>query len=152
MDGIAKRLLLHPWFRLTRGLTLGVRAVLRDGEGRVLLIRHGYAPGWHLPGGGVEPGQSAADAMAQEFIEEAGIELLAPPALLSVHWHAPTHARDHVLVYRATQWRAGAPRGRVGEIAERGFFPMTALPEGTTRATRARLAETFEGAAPNGRW
>src|SRR6187200_446523 len=55
---VGSRFILHPWFRLTRGMSLGVRALVRDENGRILLIRHSYAPGWLLPGGGVERGET----------------------------------------------------------------------------------------------
>src|SRR5262245_44331660 len=48
----AIRRCLHVFWRFSRGLTLGVRAVVIDGQGRVFLIRHSYVAGWHLPGGG----------------------------------------------------------------------------------------------------
>ena len=38
------------------------------------------------------------------------------------------------------------------EILEARFFPRLALPEGTTRATRARLAEIFDSAPLSDRW
>ncbi len=46
--------LLQRYWRLSRGLTLGARAVLIDPENRVLLIRHTYSTGLYLPGVGVE--------------------------------------------------------------------------------------------------
>src|SRR5438552_10539353 len=49
-------LLMQPWFRLRRGMTLGVRAAVFDEEGRIIMVRHRYAPGWLLPGVGVERG------------------------------------------------------------------------------------------------
>src|SRR6476620_8154447 len=35
-------LLMQPWFRLRRGMTLGVRAAVFDEEGRIFLVRHSY--------------------------------------------------------------------------------------------------------------
>ena len=58
----ALRRLLHLHWRFSRGLTLGVRAVVIDAGGKVFLVRHSYVSGWHLPGGGVEPG--AEDELA----------------------------------------------------------------------------------------
>ena len=56
--------ILHFYFRLARGLTLGVRAVVLNDRGEVFLIRHTYTPGWQFPGGGVEVGETLADALA----------------------------------------------------------------------------------------
>lgn len=58
---------MTPWQRIRtsahlflvgvrRRMVLGARAALLDGD-RVLLLRHTYMPGWHFPGGGVEPGK-----------------------------------------------------------------------------------------------
>jgi hypothetical protein len=48
------RPLFHAHARRTRGMTLGVRGLVTDAEGRVLLVEHTYMPGWYMPGGGVE--------------------------------------------------------------------------------------------------
>ncbi len=55
-----------------------VGAIVRDEEGRLLLIRRGHAPSaglWSLPGGRVEPGESAEDATVREVAEETGLEV-----------------------------------------------------------------------------
>jgi 8-oxo-dGTP pyrophosphatase MutT (NUDIX family) len=57
------------WSRLTRGKTLGVRALVTDEQGRVLLIEHTYVLGWWLPGGGVDRGETAHQAVARELRE-----------------------------------------------------------------------------------
>ena len=139
------------WWRWSRGMTLGVRGLAQDGEGRVLLVRHTYVAGWFLPGGGVESGETAADALARELAEEGGVAVTAPMSLLGVYSNAPGYRNDHVVFFRVTAWRPCAPASE-GEIAERGFFALDALPEGVSRGTRARLAEVFDGADVSPYW
>ena len=67
----ALRGLFHLYWRFARGMTLGVRAVVVDAEGRVFLIKHSYISGWHLPGGGVEVGETLRDALKRECKEQA---------------------------------------------------------------------------------
>ena len=61
----------HQMLWWTRAVTLGVRAIVLDGDS-VLLVRHTYRPGWFLPGGGVERGASAAAAVLRALPEEGG--------------------------------------------------------------------------------
>ncbi|MBI1188534.1 MAG: NUDIX domain-containing protein [Alphaproteobacteria bacterium] len=127
-------------------MTLGVRGLARDGDGRVLLVKHTYRLGWHLPGGGVEIGETAEEAMRREMMEEGGIEPLGPLKIISVHCNRPQNKRDHVLLYAIEGWRACAPLEN-GEIAERGFFALDALPDDTTPLTRVRIAEALGNSA-----
>ena len=69
----------HLYWRFARGMTLGVRAVVLDGDNRVFLVRHSYVSGWHLPGGGVEVGETFREALRRELAEEGRIELTATP-------------------------------------------------------------------------
>ncbi|HXQ13746.1 MAG TPA: NUDIX domain-containing protein [Caulobacteraceae bacterium] len=141
----------QAWSRRTRGMTLGVRALVLDGEGRVLLVRHTYSRGWHMPGGGVERGETAALAMQRELMEEAGIKATAPLVLVSIH-SAEAHFRgDHILFFRVPAWEACAPT-QTGEIAEAGWFSPDALPEGTTAGTRKRIAEALANTAAHPHW
>lgn len=132
-------------------MTLGVRGIVTDAEGRVLLVRHTYVSGWHLPGGGVERGEVATLALTRELAEEGGVEVTTPALLLGVYCSAPQFPDDHVLVYRVTGWRACATASD-GEIAERNFFALDSLPPGTSKGTLARLGECFHGAPPTTHW
>jgi ADP-ribose pyrophosphatase YjhB (NUDIX family) len=143
---------LHLYWRFARGLTLGVRAAVIDPDNHVFLIRHTYVPGWHLPGGGVEAGETALDALGRELQEEACIALTAAPRLHGVFFNGTVSRRDHVLVYVVRDFRVVATKQPDREIAEAGFFPIDRLPGGTTRATRRRLDEIIASRAPATAW
>jgi ADP-ribose pyrophosphatase YjhB (NUDIX family) len=133
-------------------MTLGVRAIVADADERVLLVRHGYVSGWHFPGGGVEPGETCAEAMARELEEEAMVAVDGPPLLHGLFLNTQSSRRDHVAVYLVRSFRVLGERAPDWEIKEARFFPRSALPDGATKATRARLAEIFDSAPLSGRW
>ena len=132
---------VHLWFRMKRGLTLGVRAAAFDDKGRVFLVRHTYVPGWQFPGGGVEVDETALEAMERELFEEGNVTLGAAPELFQVYFNDRVTNRDHVLLYVCRDVRCQVPKVPDKEIAESGFFALDALPEATTQATRQRLKE-----------
>jgi 8-oxo-dGTP pyrophosphatase MutT (NUDIX family) len=138
--------------RWTRGMTLGVRAVVIDPQERVFLVRHSYVPGWYLPGGGVEPGETLADALARELREEANIELGAPGDLHGLFLNAGLSRRDHVAVFRVRDFSQTAPKRPDLEIVEAGFFPIGDLPAGITRGSAERIAEIVSGRPPSPYW
>jgi ADP-ribose pyrophosphatase YjhB (NUDIX family) len=131
---------MHLYWRFTRPMTLGVRAALIDERG-IFLVRHGYTPGWHMPGGGVEAGETAEDALVREIREEGNIVIEGGLALHGLFFNRAVSRRDHVAVYVARVFHQSAPRAPDHEIVETGFFPLHALPQGTTRGTVRRIAE-----------
>lgn len=139
------------WSRLTRGKTLGVRGLVTDAEGRVLLIEHTYVPGWWLPGGGVDKGETAQAAVARELREEAGIDPVGEPKLVSVHSNEAFFPGDHVLVFHITDWTACEISSR-GEIKGVGFFAPDALPEPMNEASKRRIREVLNGGIPDRLW
>jgi len=146
------RPLLHFYWWFARGATLGVRAMVIDGTGRIFLVKHSYVDGWHLPGGGVETGETLLTALTREVAEEGNIQLVGAPKLHGVFFNSRMSRRDHVAMFIVRDFTQSGPPVPNHEIVEHGFFAPGALPDDTTRATRARVAEVFEGVAVSELW
>jgi ADP-ribose pyrophosphatase YjhB (NUDIX family) len=145
--------LFHLYFVLRRPMTLGVRGLIHDrASNSIFLIRHTYVPGWQLPGGGVEVGETLAEALTRELAEEGNIALAAPPLLKSMHFNRRSSRRDHVGFYLIESFSQTAPKLPDHEIAEAAFFPLYRLPEATTPATLRRIAEIFGGEPASPYW
>ncbi|MEZ5876737.1 MAG: NUDIX domain-containing protein [Tepidamorphaceae bacterium] len=150
MSKLINRYVFRPYWRLTRAMTLGVRGIVQNGDGGVLLVRHSYLPGWHLPGGGVERGETMRFALKRELQEEGGVEPVGEPRLHGIFANRK-FAGDHVAVFVIPEWRA-VPSSHGVEITGCDFFTMDALPGDATEATKARLMEVFSGAAVSEYW
>src|SRR6516225_10936998 len=116
--------LFHVYWRFTRGLTVGVRGLVLDGEGRVFLVKHSYVAGWHLPGGGVETEETLLTALARELREEGNIELTEPPVLHAIYFNRRMSPRDHVALYVVPSYRQASPPRPNSEIIAHGFFAI----------------------------
>ena len=122
-------------------LTVGARAVLLDGD-KVLLIRHTYLPGWHFPGGGVEPGETAQAAAAREASEETGYAVEGPPHFAGLFLNRLAGgSRDHVAVYVWRRFRQVRPFVANLEIADCRWFALDQLPAEIEGGTHRRLIE-----------
>jgi 8-oxo-dGTP pyrophosphatase MutT (NUDIX family) len=123
-----------------------------DRDTRVFLVKHSYVTGWHLPGGGVEVGETFLDALARELMEEGRIELTGEAALHGVFFNSYASRRDHVAVYVIRHFRQDRLPEPNREIVACGFFEASALPPGTTEGTRLRVAEVLENSPPIATW
>lgn len=146
------RRLLHSYFLVTRGLTIGVRAVVRSADGKFLLVRHTYTPGWHFPGGGVERGQTTESALRRELLQETDLELVGRPVLHGVFYNDKVSRRDHVLAYLCEVRGNLAGKPASVEIAEIGYFDLQDLPPDTDPGTVRRMREIVEGLGQSACW
>ena len=144
--------LMHVYWRFARGMTLGVRGLVIDGAGRILLVQHSYVRGWHLPGGGVEPGETLLEALVRELAEEGNIRLTGAPRLHGIFFNRRASRRDHVAVYIVDDFEQDGPFKPTVEISVASFFALDALPNDTTAGTRARIAEVLGGAPVSRHW
>lgn len=148
----AMKPVLHAVFRQTRGMTLGTRVIVLGNDAtEILLVRHRYAPGWLLPGGGVERGETLAESAVREVREEAGILAGEAPVLHGIFLNDAQFAGDHVACFVLRRFRALGFTPSA-EIAEARFFPLLSLPEGTSGGTRRRIREVVDGHAVSRTW
>ncbi len=120
-----------------RPVTFGVRVLLAQ-EGRVLLVRHTYRGGWHLPGGGIKRGETVEAAARREVREEAGAEMGAI-RLAGVVSNSEGHFNEHNVLFACQDFIVtGKPDH---EIAEARFFALNGLPSDMPEGQRRKVEE-----------
>lgn len=135
---LAHRLRL-VWWRLRKPLLQGCRVLVFDGEGRVLLVRHGYGSArWMLPGGGVARGEDPCAAAVRELAEETGCTL-GDPRVFAVIEEPLSGATNRVHLITGACSGPARPDGR--EIVELGWFAADELPKDLSKALEAGLGE-----------
>jgi 8-oxo-dGTP pyrophosphatase MutT (NUDIX family) len=150
----ARRSRFLPWLLAYKALrtpvAFGVSALLPDAQGRVLLVRQRYSPGWHFPGGGVDRGEPPAKGIVRELQEEVGLQSCATPVLHGLYTRAIGMTTNVVAFYRVADaqivFRPNA------EIAEILWADLNAPPDDATPATLRRFAELKGDAAQSEYW
>jgi 8-oxo-dGTP pyrophosphatase MutT (NUDIX family) len=128
---------------------LGVTGAVFDGEGRVLMVRHSYIAGWHLPSGGVGRGEHPDAAIRRELAEEVG---LSGGAFHFVSFYARKAGwvSAPVAFYRVEGAMVNfRPNLEVRAIC---FADPLAPPPGTASGTLRRLAELSGNAEISPYW
>ncbi len=122
-----------------RPALFGATAIAEDEQGRVLLVRHSYTPGWSLPGGGVDHGEAPDVAVIRELEEEVGLTGSSPPELFGLYTRKVAWFSNVIVVYRLRNARiAFKPNLEIREVM---FCDPASPPSGTQTGTLHRLAE-----------
>jgi 8-oxo-dGTP pyrophosphatase MutT (NUDIX family) len=138
MLGLGTKALMSP-------VAFGVNAVVDDEEGRIILVRHSYMEGLHLPGGGVSVGEPPAEAILRELREEIGLISSAPPEFMGLYTRQFGFITNVVALYRVREAKFKFKRNL--EIREIAHVDPKAPPPEVRPGARRRLAELV-GAAP----
>nr|WSX78650.1 NUDIX hydrolase [Streptomyces sp. NBC_00899] len=117
--------------------------LLRDEQGRVLLVKPTYKPGWDLPGGMAEANEAPDDAARRELKEELGLDATVH-GLLVVDWVPPHGPWDDQLAFifdggSLTTEQAGALRPQDNELA----LVRLVMPDEAVDMLRGRLLHRF---------
>jgi 8-oxo-dGTP pyrophosphatase MutT (NUDIX family) len=141
---------LTLWWRLTRPCTIGVRGIVLNEAGEILLVQHSYGGRrWFLPGGGHRGSESPEEALVREMREETGLEV-ENTGLVGVYFYTGWYKRDHIYIFACR--KVGGEVQRVGgEIADIRWFPPDALPPNQMIALDRILDDWRSGVAGFGR-
>lgn len=141
------------WWRLRAPVKIGVRAIVLDSAGHVLLVRHAYgSEGWSFPGGGPRRHEPLAETALREVHEETNV-VCQVERLIGIYDCFVEGKSDHVTLFLCRAAASAQPAPSSPEILEARFHPMNALPAQITESTRRRLQELQNGAcAVWGRW
>ena len=135
----------------TRRIDIGVRAIVLDPEGRVVLIRHTYLPGWHLPGGGIKRWETVEQAAIREVREEAGFHVERFDRFVGLYANFQVGWCNHVALFAGS----GVPVAKAEpslEVAEVTTVDLDALPQNLARGTAPRIRDWREHRHPSANW
>jgi len=126
-----------------RPVRTGVRVMMIQ-NGKVMLVRQTYMPGWFMPGGGLKRNETLEHAARRESYEETGAEL-GDIKLMGVYTSFTEWKTDHNIVFLCEDFEITGKSDK--EIAEAYAFPLNELPKGLWPGHRRRLEEYQAGMA-----
>jgi 8-oxo-dGTP pyrophosphatase MutT (NUDIX family) len=143
---------IQNWFwRRLRPRTNGVKVLLFDANGKLVLIRNAYGRSdqFVLPGGGIKSSEEPAQAAAREVREELG-SVVNNLLFVATYTSGAEGKRDTIHLYRG-QIDGELSLGR-WEVAEAGFYDLGELPASASPATRRRIEEHLGKRPITGDW
>lgn len=141
------------YWRVFRPVTLGVCAIVLDASGKIILIKNSYRNGWHLPGGGVQRGETVVTAIKRELREEIDWNCTGEPCeILGVYSNFSEGNYDHVVVFVIRDGSAASAAAASLEIERIEHFHPHELPSDTGAGTRRRIGEFLAGTVTKLEW
>lgn len=129
--------------------TVGVKVIVVK-DNKILLLKHTYGQGWHLPGGGVDVGESPAMAASRELIEETGIVAKSPLTLFGFYYHFISGRHDYVGLYVLENFET---QGFLSaEVQSIEWFSFDELPHDLSPGTHNRIQEYLGKTAVSDKW
>jgi len=118
--------------------TVSAAAIVTNEEGKVLLLNHVLRPdsGWGYPGGFVNKGEQAEDAIRREVREETGIDLD------KLELHDVRNSGTHIEILFVAK-SVGEPEVRSREIIELGWFGIDDFPQELPRRQQEQIRKTL---------
>ena len=123
-------------------------AAVIDDQGRMLLIQRADNHKWAMPGGILEAGETPAEGVAREALEEAGVRCRAEK-LVGVFDSrlcgslSPLHLYSFVFLCRVVEGAEPEPISHANEILDVGWFPEDALPAALSPGHAVRIAAAY---------
>ena len=129
------------------GRRFGAAAAVRDGDGRLLLVRHTYGRlNWELPGGASELGESLEETALRELREETG---LAGRVLSLAGLYYKREDDSHHALFRCEVDDGAEPAPTSSEISAVAFWPADELPRPISDFTIRRIQDAVSGESPS---
>lgn len=131
-------------------VAFGVCALVDNEAGHILLVRHSYQKGWHLPGGGVDAAEPPAAAILRELKEEVGLLRSEPPEFVGLFTRKIGWVTNVIALYRVKG--AAIDFKPNFEIREIQWADPANPPAGTVGGARRRLVELCNKESPAPYW
>jgi len=136
-----------PVFSRPTPLSTGDAAII-DTRGRILLVKRADNGRWAMPGGALEVGETPAEGVVREALEETGVHCRAV-SLVGIFDSRFSRSTSHHHLYQFTflceplDERQPKPPSHAIEVLDLSWFPENSLPEDMDLGHLSRIPEAF---------
>lgn len=123
---VVKKVLQQYW-RRTRALSLGAKAIVLDAGGHVLLTRTADRAEWELPSAQVKDGETVEAAVRRMLVSDLALTLDGSPSFIGLETQSAAEPAGHIAVVAVRHWHRDTPP-RTNPSLEARQFHVTALP------------------------